>query len=92
MQCMGRCELHAVVAAKGKHVGKATRRFHQGLADFNNGEALPGLNQVLPSLFEIVVIDRIVPPQASQGSHGFCPADPANPDGINSGADLPQLI
>ena len=50
MKFMGRSELHAVVAAKGKDFGKAPSRFHQWLADFNNGEGLPGLNQVLPHL------------------------------------------
>jgi len=92
MEFMGRGELHAVVSAKGKDFGKAPSRFHQWLADFNNGEGLPGLDQVLPSLFEIFVADRVFPLEASQGSHGFGPADPANPDGINRGADLPHLI
>ncbi len=55
MEFMGRGELHAVVAAKGKDVGKASSRFHQWLADFNNGEGLPGLDQVLPSQSEIFV-------------------------------------
>ena len=32
MEFMGRGELHAVVAAKGKDVGKAPSRFHQWLA------------------------------------------------------------
>jgi hypothetical protein len=92
MEFMCRGELHAVVAAKGKDVSKAPSRFHQWLADFNNGEGLPGLDQVLPSLFEIFVADRVFPLEASQGSHCFGPADPADPDGINSGADLPHLI
>ena len=92
MEFMGRGELHAVVAAKGKDFGKAPSRFHQLLAHFNNGEGLPGLDQVLPSLFEIFVADRVFPLEASKGSHCFGPADPADPDGINSGADLPHLI
>jgi hypothetical protein len=93
MEFMGRGELHAVVAAKGKDVGKAPSRFHQSLAHFNNGEGLPRLDQVLPSLFEIVAANRLFPLEASQGScHCFGPTDPAHPDGISSGADLPQLI
>ena len=92
MEFMCRGELHAVVSAKGKDVGKAPSRFHQWLADFNNGEGLPGLDQVLPSLFEIFVADRVFPLEASKGSHCFGPADTADPDGINSGADLPHLI
>jgi hypothetical protein len=92
MEFMGRGELHAVVSAKGKDVGKAPSRFHQWLADFNNGEGLPGLDQVLPSLFDIFVANRVFALEASQGSHCFGPADPADPDGINSGADLPHLI
>ncbi len=92
MEFMCRGELHAVVSAKGKDVGKAPSRFHQRLADFNNGEGLPGLDQVLPSLFDIFVANRVFALEASQGSHCFGPADPADPDGINSGADLPHLI
>ena len=41
MEFMGRGELHAVVAAKGKDFGKAPSRFHQLLAHFNNGEGSP---------------------------------------------------
>ena len=92
VQFMGSGELHAVVTPKGKDFGKAPSRFHQWLADFNNGEGLPGLDQVLPGLFEIFVADRVLPLEASKGSHCFGPVDPADPDGINSGADLPHLI
>jgi hypothetical protein len=51
-----------------------------------------GLDQVLPSLFEIFVAHRVFPLEASQGSHCFGPTDPADPDGISSAADLPHLI
>ena len=92
MEFMGRGELHAVVAAKGKDFGKAPSRFHQWLTHFNNGKGLPGLDQVLPSLFEIFIANRVFPLEASKGSHCFGPTDPADPDGINSCADLPHLI
>ncbi len=92
VQFMGRGELHAVVTPQGKDVGKVPSRFHQWLTDFNDGEALPGLDEVLPSLFEIFVADRVFSLKAGEGRHRFGPADPADPDGINSGADLPHLI
>jgi hypothetical protein len=47
---------------------------------------------VLPSLCEIFVADRVFPLQVSQDSYGLGPADSADPNGINSGADLPHLI
>jgi hypothetical protein len=50
------------------------------------------LDQLLPGLFEIFVVDRVFPLETSQGSHCFGPADPADPDGINRAADLPYLI
>jgi hypothetical protein len=50
------------------------------------------LDQVLPSLFEIFVADWVFPLEMSQGSHCFGPADSADPNGINRGADLPHLI
>ena len=43
MEFMGSGELHAVVAAKGKDVGKAPSRFYQWLAHFNSGADLPHL-------------------------------------------------
>ena len=92
MELMGCGELHAVVSAKGKDFGKAPSRFHQWLTHFNNGEGLPLLDQVLPSLFEIFVADRVFPLEASKGRHYFGPTDPADPDGINSVTDLPHLI
>ena len=69
MELMGRGELHAVVAAKGKDVGKSPSRFHQWLADFHNGEGLPGLDQVLPGLLEIFVADRVFPLEACQAAN-----------------------
>jgi hypothetical protein len=92
MEFMGCGQLHAVDSAKGKDVGESPSRFHQWLADFNNGEGLPALDQVLPSLFEIFVADWVFPLEASQGSHCFGPADPADRKSINSGADLAHLI
>jgi hypothetical protein len=50
------------------------------------------LDQVLPSLFEIFVADWVFPLEMSQGSHCFGPADSADPDGLDSGADLLHLI
>jgi len=70
MEFMGSGELHAVVTPQGKDFGKAPSRFHQWLTDFNNGEGLPGLDQVLPGLFEIFVADRVFPLEASKGSQG----------------------
>jgi hypothetical protein len=35
---------------------------------------------------------KVFPLQASEGSHCLGPADSADPDGINSGTDLPHLI
>jgi hypothetical protein len=66
MQCIGCGELHAVVNPKSKDVGKACSRFHHWLADLNDGDDVPGLDQVLPSLFEIFVADRVFPLQVSQ--------------------------
>jgi hypothetical protein len=92
MEFMGCGKLHAVVSPKGKDVGKAPSSFHQWLTDLNNGEGLPGLDQVLPGLFEIFVADRVFSLEAGEGRHRFGPTDPADPNGINSAADLPHLI
>ena len=92
VEFMCRGKLHTVVAPKGKDVGKASSRFHQWLADLNDGEGVPALDQLLSSLFEIFVADWVFPLEACQGRHCFGPADPADPDGINRGADLPHLI
>ena len=92
VEFMCRCELHAVVSPKGKDVGKAPSTFHYWLTDFDNGEGLPELDQVLPGLFEILVADRVFSLEAGEGRHRFGPTDPADPNGINSAADLPHLF
>ncbi|QBE68846.1 hypothetical protein SynWH8101_1260 [Synechococcus sp. WH 8101] len=56
---MGRRKLHTVVSPKGKDVGKAPSSFHYWLSDLNKGKGLPGLDQVLPGLFEIFVADAV---------------------------------
>jgi hypothetical protein len=62
------------------------------LADLNNGEGLPVLDQGLPSLVKIFAADWVFPLTTSQGRHRFGPADPADPDRLGIGTDLPHLI
>ena len=47
---------------------------------------------MLPSLLKICAAVRVFPLAAGQDCHRFNPADPADPDGVCIGADLPHLI
>jgi hypothetical protein len=50
------------------------------------------VDQVLPNLFKICAAVRVFSLAAGQGGHRFSPADPADPDDVFIGADLPHLI
>jgi hypothetical protein len=50
------------------------------------------VDQVLPSLIKICAAVRVFSLAAGQGCHRFSPADPADPDGVCIGADLPHLM
>ena len=92
LQCMGGGQLHAVVGPQGKGIGKTPCCLDKLLADLNDRERLPGLDQVLAGLLEIVATGRVFPLAAGQPCHRFSPGDPAHRDRFSAGPSRLHLI
>lgn len=83
---------HAVVAAQSENIGKSPSCFNQPRADLDDRELIPGTDQALTGLFDVMPTDRIFPLTTGHACHGLCPGDPADRNGFCVRAALLHLI